>query len=427
MKTTANLGLKKPEGTDVVNIEDFNYNADVIDTELQKRALKTDIPTVPVQSVNGKTGAVTLSAGDVGAATSAQGIKADTALQSSQLGKTGGPAKQDDLVSHLADNMYQPAGGTATAITLTISGTLVTGYPITFIASANNNSAATTINGKQFYKPGTTTAPTLIAGKAYTAWYNATSNCFFIKASAEGDAIAGNVLAGKKFSNDDDTGLVGTMTNRAGAKFQICGYEEITEVIPHPSAPNTQGLITGRNAYGATGYIDSNSQMQMSVNNLIPENIKKGVAIGRYGGSGSQVMIGTCDVESLGGKRYASGTGQVYGDGTFTYSGSYTGSRFSFAVTGLAFTPRVITIYATVTLKDSVGGNPYVIFNSWVKDPLTFPNGGKSTNITQMENSDMRLTADGFYWFSAITLNVDAITNPRYYFTNNSVTWHAWG
>lgn len=67
MQTTANLGLKKPEGTDVVNIDDFNYNADIIDVEITKRALKTDIPSVPVKSVNGKTGAVSLTSGDVGA------------------------------------------------------------------------------------------------------------------------------------------------------------------------------------------------------------------------------------------------------------------------------------------------------------------------------------------------------------------------
>ncbi len=34
---------------------------------------------------------------------------------------------------------------------------------------------------------------------------------FFIKASAEGNAVAKDVLAGKIFSNDDDTGLVGTL------------------------------------------------------------------------------------------------------------------------------------------------------------------------------------------------------------------------
>ncbi|PRR85946.1 hypothetical protein [Clostridium luticellarii] len=36
MKTTANYGLKKPEGTDVVNIDDLNTNADTIDTQLKK-------------------------------------------------------------------------------------------------------------------------------------------------------------------------------------------------------------------------------------------------------------------------------------------------------------------------------------------------------------------------------------------------------
>lgn len=301
-----------------------------------------------------------------------------------------------DFSSHLADNLYQTAGGTATAITLTIKGALVTGYPITFIASANNNGAATTINGKPFYKPGTTTAPTLIAGKAYTAWYNATSNCFFIKASAEGDAIAGNVLAGKKFSNDDDTGLVGTMTNRAGAKFQICGYEEITEVIPHPSAPNAQGLITGRNAYGATGYIDSNSQMQMSVNNLIPENIKKGVAIGRYGGSGSQVMIGTCDVASLGGRRYATSTVQVDGN-----NNSDTGRVI---VSGLSFTPSMVFIYRTA--------NPSVPWKCYVRDHNTdkqvFLDG---TGFTYLSGWNNYVTNGGFKLFGSADSGGTFISN----------------
>ncbi len=108
--------------------------------------------------------------------------------------------------------MYQTAGGTATAITLTMQ-TLVNGYFKTFIASANNSGAATTINGKKLYKPGTTTAPNLIAGKAYTVWYNSTGDigngCFFIKASAEGTALASDVRNTKTFSNDNDIGMQG--------------------------------------------------------------------------------------------------------------------------------------------------------------------------------------------------------------------------
>ncbi len=99
------------------------------------------------------------------------------------------------------DNLFplskiEIAGGTATAITVTIPN-LVDGVCKTFVASASNSGSATTINGKSLYKPNTTTAPTLIAGKAYTVWYSASNDCFFIKASAEGDAVAGDVLAGK--------------------------------------------------------------------------------------------------------------------------------------------------------------------------------------------------------------------------------------
>ena len=63
MQTTTNYKLKKPDLTDVVDIQNFNDNADIIDSELSKRALKTDIK---VTSVAGKTGTVTLSKSDVG-------------------------------------------------------------------------------------------------------------------------------------------------------------------------------------------------------------------------------------------------------------------------------------------------------------------------------------------------------------------------
>ncbi|MBS5951658.1 MAG: phage tail protein, partial [Clostridium sp.] len=64
---------------------------------------------------------------------------------------------EDKLNKHIDDSLYQEAGGTATAITLSML-TLKNGYSKTFIATANNNGSATTINGKPLYKPGTTTA-----------------------------------------------------------------------------------------------------------------------------------------------------------------------------------------------------------------------------------------------------------------------------
>ena len=146
---------------------------------------------------------------------------------------------------------FETAGGTATVITLTIPN-LVDGVSKTFIASASNNSAATTINGKNLYKPNTTTAPTLIAGKAYTIWYSASNDCFFIKASATGTVTPDKVLAGETYSTEDDTDLVGTMDLKA-------------------------------------------------------ENIREGVT---YGG-----VLGTLDIESLGGKKWASGSNTLDSSG----------------------------------------------------------------------------------------------------------------
>ena len=59
MKLTTNYGLKKPEGSDVVNIDDFNYNADAIDTKLkavetQSNTNKSNISSLQTQSNTNK-------------------------------------------------------------------------------------------------------------------------------------------------------------------------------------------------------------------------------------------------------------------------------------------------------------------------------------------------------------------------------------
>jgi len=50
MKYTQNYNLKKPEGTDSVNIDDLNYNADVLDQKLKEVENKAD--SAPPNSVN---------------------------------------------------------------------------------------------------------------------------------------------------------------------------------------------------------------------------------------------------------------------------------------------------------------------------------------------------------------------------------------
>lgn len=164
------------------------------------------------------------------------------------------------------------ATGIGTAITLDMPSVAAynTNMKLTFIASAANSGSATTINindlgAINLYKPNTATAPNLKNGKPYTVWYNGTS--FFLQASAEGDALAEHVLAGKTFSNDDDTELVGTMTNH-GAKIYT------------PSASNQ--------TLGA-GYVSS-----LTVNgdaDLISTNIKSGKTI--FGVAGNSNVVDT--------------------------------------------------------------------------------------------------------------------------------------
>lgn len=199
----------------------------------------------------------------------------------------------------LSDMVYQTVGGSATTITLTIKGTLVNGYPITFIASTNNGGAATTINGKKLYKPGTTTSPNLIAGKAYTVWYNSISDCFFIKASAEGDADVSNVLATKKFSNDNDTGLVGTMPNITADQ---------TAITIAQSGTNVSFLVQ-------RGYWDGTKKLNAAAtaidSDCITGNIKAGANI--MGVVGKSSVVDTADANASAGQILSGQTTYVNG------------------------------------------------------------------------------------------------------------------
>lgn len=124
----------------------------------------------------------------------------------------------NDIENTLDGNRLAPtAGGTGTAITVTAyQFTLTDGCIVSFVASANNSGAATTINvnglgAKSAYKANTADAPTIVSGRMYVFWYNAAGTCFFLRAAATGDFVAADLLAGKTGSNDDDTDVVGTM------------------------------------------------------------------------------------------------------------------------------------------------------------------------------------------------------------------------
>ena len=52
MKLTANYSLKKPEGSDVVNIDEFNYNADIQDSTIKE--IKTKVDSLNLTAINVK-------------------------------------------------------------------------------------------------------------------------------------------------------------------------------------------------------------------------------------------------------------------------------------------------------------------------------------------------------------------------------------
>ena len=65
MDLTTNYSLKKPSGADVVNIDDFNYNADILDKEVKSIRTKLDglnLTASNVKMSNGSTVEDTVSA-----------------------------------------------------------------------------------------------------------------------------------------------------------------------------------------------------------------------------------------------------------------------------------------------------------------------------------------------------------------------------
>ena len=302
-------------------------------------------------------------------------------------------------------NIIQTADGTGTSISLT-DVSFTDGFLKTFVVKANNNGSATTINGKPLYKPGTTQAPKLTAGKAVTVWYSSSGDCFFIKASAEGNALAEHVLEPFEFSNGDDTGIPGTMPNRGNVTHSLpingsytisSGYHNGSGTVNqsvttkgaqtfNPSTANqtissgqyltgtqtiaaTTGtanvsdVLSGKtfnsgNGIGLTGNIPSKGAATIT-----PSTANQTISAGQYL-SGTQTILGDADLvasklpedvnlfgvqgtRSLG-KKFASGS-VIPGTSGFASMhkfGSSTSNRTyaDITVMGLTFAPRVVII-----------------------------------------------------------------------------------
>ena len=236
---------------------------------------------------------------------------------------------------------YPTATGTGTAIAVTTGYfELVAGRSLTFIASANNSGAATTLNAdgtgaKNLYKPNTTDAPTIISGKAYTVWYNGTS--FFVKASAEGNAVAGDVIKDKTFSNDEDTGITGTL--------ELTGNAAVGDVLATKTFYNTDpktkrtGTMTNNGTVStdisakatevtiAQGYHSGSGKVKIATaeqNKIIAGNIKSGITILGVTGTFGDGVAGNTVIASASTPRFFdSTTYKNYKEITVSTKGTY--------------------------------------------------------------------------------------------------------
>ncbi|RMD04897.1 hypothetical protein D9O40_00660 [Clostridium autoethanogenum] len=342
MQTTANYALKKPDGTDVVDIQNFNDNADIIDSELKKRAL------------------------------------------------------QADLSSHLADNTAHGIGDRSKLLT-TAKDNFVNAINEVFQSGTSvKSSTISAVNSKGQSLSTTATWDQIIAAINSIA-------------RGQGNAVETQVLSGVDFSNSDGKLRHGSMPNNGAINITPSGS---TQTIPAGytgggsvsavSVP-VANVLSGTTIAGQVGTMKNNGAVSGTITNqgqsvsipegytkggsivanfanLIASNIKKDVNIGS--------IIGSLDIESLGGKRYAEG------NGTFTSSASFT-------IAGLNFTPSKIFV--------RVADYQYGPYYAYCKGYDTTELSGLAKNTT----ANLTINSDGF------------VAGPFYGVLNTTYTWKA--
>lgn len=324
-------------------------------TQQDVQALQQQIDNieVPVTSVNTKTGAVVLSASDIN---TSSGQSVETSL-----------AEKTTILT---------ASGTANAITLNVALEDKGKYSFKAVA---DSTGAVTINGIPLKKTDGTAVSNLKVNKVYDFYYDATANSVFILAKAEGDALVGDVLAGKGFSNINDIGLVGILA--------LTGTASISDVLNGKTFYNTDAKTK------ATG-----SMVNNGAKTYTPSSFTQTGTAGYYSGITVNPVPSTY-------KRWASGTvTSPSGITNYTPIGGGGLYIYTITVTGLSFTPSFILVsnltvssYPTIYKNGGIGryngvnGNCAVCFNtatylldvsSVTSSGFTLPVGLQNTSYT---------------------------------------------
>ncbi|MEK4854776.1 hypothetical protein NST04_33410 [Paenibacillus sp. FSL H7-0756] len=267
MKTTGNLGLKKPEGTDIVDINDLNGNMDILDTAV-KAAQDHAADTVKHITTAERT---------------AWNAKASTTVATTAA--AGLMAAADKVLSTNLSSLPTTTG-TATAYLAEISAgsTLVAGLRFSFkahVASGTNPTINPNALGAKAVKNPDGTAASFALNGVYTVVYDGTA--FQLQGKGGGidlngtNAVPAQVLVGKTFLSSNSAGIqTGTMQN----------YDGMSQagVLANPGVGAAYATIPSAGFYGTT------SEIGLYDADFVSQNIKSGVNIfgvtGTYSGSG---------------------------------------------------------------------------------------------------------------------------------------------
>ena len=361
MNTSTNYGLKKPEGTDVINISDFNENADIIDGKLKE--LETNEIYYSVATGTANNYAITVSAikslydglaicPKINiASTGASVINVNGYGEKAIIDSLGNPITSGGLKANTPYTLRyngsvfilqgKGGGGNVTADKL-LTGTTATGDSGAIVGTMPNNGAVT-------ITPGATTK-TIPSG-----YHNGAGTV-----ATDVNLVTGNIIAGKSiFGVAGKASVVDTSSANATASQILNGYTgyvngtKLTGIMVNHTgvdsdvnsiAGTTQGTLYAR---PQAGYYSGSEATVIHDGNFVTSSIISGRSI--FG------VAGSATIESLGGRKYQT----VTYSHTYNTSGLWEFVYFNFAPTTAKIRTANNTMYtwsnATGTARDGSG------------------------------------------------------------------------
>lgn len=290
MQITSNYGLKKPDGTDPVDIADFNENANIIDAELKKRPTSTGNASDMVTGFSQASARVNLVSGETLKTTFGKIMKWFTDL------KTGAFAT-------VANNdTTTVAGYVADARIIKVHRDEIDALKKS--VSEGKKKLASTFTAKGVPMAGDAAFDTMNTGLGTleTVAYNKG-----ISATKKGTATAGQVLTGYSFTNSSGVGLSGSMPNRGALDW-------------NPGSSTSYVVPAG---YYSGGTISSSAAYSQGVTDA--DNRPNGNSVNYVSGYNAGVAAAD-NRANPGSVNYQTGYNNGYGAGAASKPTIYTGS-----------------------------------------------------------------------------------------------------